>query len=101
MGSLESVMAMIPGMGQLKGLQVDDKQLGRVEAIIQSMTAQERQHPEILTGSRRTRIARGSGTTVQDVNKLLKGFDQAKKMMKNMGKMQKSLMRMGGFKWHS
>jgi len=101
MGSFESVMAMIPGMGQLKGLQVDDKQLGRVEAIIQSMTEQERRHPEILTGSRRNRIARGSGTSVQDVNKLLKGFEQAKKMMKNMGKTQKALMRMGGLKWHS
>jgi len=101
MGSFESVMAMIPGMGQLKGLQVDDKQLGRVEAIIQSMTEQERRHPEILTRSRRNRIARGSGTSVQDVNKLLKGFEQAKKMMKNMGKTQKALMRMGGLKWHS
>ena len=102
MGSLESVMAMIPGMGQhLKGMRLDDKQLGRVEAIIQSMTEQERRHPEVLNGSRRTRIARGSGATVQDVNKLLKGFEQAKKMMKNMGKMQKGLMRMGGLKWHS
>ncbi len=102
MGSLESVMAMIPGMGQhLKGMRLDDAQLGRVEAIIQSMTEQERRHPEVLNGSRRTRIARGSGTTVQDVNKLLKGFEQAKKMMKNMGKMQKGLMRMGGIKWHS
>ncbi len=100
MGSLESVLAMIPGMGQqLKHLQVDDRQLGKVEAIIQSMTVQERRQPEVLTGSRRTRIARGSGTTVQDVNKLLKGFEHAKKMMKNMGKIQKGLMRMGGVRW--
>ncbi len=100
MGSLESVLAMIPGMGQqLKHLQVDDRQLGKVEAIIQSMTDQERRQPELLNGSRRTRIAHGSGTTVQDVNKLLKGFEHAKKMMKNMGKMQKGLMRMGGVRW--
>jgi signal recognition particle subunit SRP54 len=101
MGSLESVLTMIPGMSQIKGLQVDDKQLGRIEAIIQSMTEQERRHPEVLTGSRRSRIAQGSGTSVVDVNKLLKGFEQAKKMMKNMSKWQKGLMRMGGFKWHS
>ncbi len=102
MGSLETVLGMIPGMGQqLKGMQVDDAQLGKVEAIIQSMTEQERRHPEILNGSRRSRIAQGSGTTVPNVNKLLKGFEQAKKMMKNMGKMQKGLMRMGGMKWHS
>ena len=100
MGSIESVLAMIPGMGeQLKHLQVDERQLGKVEAIIQSMSEQERRQPEILNGSRRTRIARGSGTTVQDVNKLLKGFEQAKKMMKNMGKIQKGLMRMGGVRW--
>jgi signal recognition particle subunit SRP54 len=102
MGSIESVLAMIPGMGQaMKHMQIDDRQLGKVEAIIQSMTEQERRHPEILNGSRRTRIAQGSGTTVVDVNKLLKGFEQAKKMMKNMGKIQKGLMRMGGLKWHS
>jgi len=100
MGSIESVLAMIPGMGQvIKHMQIDDKQLGRVEAIIQSMTEHERRHPEVLNGSRRTRIAQGSGTAVADVNKLLKGFEQARKMMKNMGKIQKGLMRMGGLKW--
>lgn len=101
MGSLESIIKMIPGMNQLKGLTVDEKQLVRIEAIIRSMTPQERRHPEILNASRRSRIAKGSGTAVQDVNKLLKGFDQAKKMMKNMSKMQKGLMRLGGFKWQS
>jgi signal recognition particle subunit SRP54 len=100
MGSIENVLAMIPGMGQaIKHMQVDDKQLGHIEAIIQSMTEHERRHPEVLNGSRRTRIARGSGTTVADVNKLLKGFEQARKMMKNMGKIQKGLMRIGGLKW--
>ncbi len=101
MGSLENIVKMIPGMNQLKGLTVDEKQLVRIEAIIRSMTPQERRHPGILNASRRSRIAKGSGTAVQDVNKLLKGFDQAKKMMKNMSKMQKGLMRLGGFKWQS
>ena len=74
---------MIPGLSaQVKNAQVDDKALGKVEAIINSMTYSERGNPKILNGSRRKRIARGSGTSIQDVNKLLKQFDDMKKMMK-------------------
>jgi len=97
MGSLDSLLKMMPGMGQLKGLQVDESELGKIEAIIRSMTPEERRRPEILNASRRNRIAKGSGTPVQAVNKLLKGFEQAKKMMKNMSKMQKGMLKLGGF----
>ena len=90
MGSLSSVMEMIPGMGQLtKKMSVgdlDDGRMERIEAIIRSMTTQERQRPEILNGSRRRRISRGSGTTPADVNQLLNQFKQTKKMMKQMAK---------------
>jgi len=86
MGSLDQVLQMVPGMGNVKDLQVDEKQLGHVEAIVDSMTPHERAHPHIIKGSRRRRIAAGSGTTVQDVNRLLKQFDQMKKMMKVMGR---------------
>ena len=91
MGNLEQLIAMVPGanMGALKNAQLDESQMARTEAIILSMTKQERLRPEIINGSRRKRIANGSGTTVEDVNKLLKQFDQMKKMMKqfsNMGK---------------
>jgi len=97
MGSLESIMSMLPGMGNIKNMAVDEKQLFKIEAIINSMTLEERRKPEILNGSRRLRIAKGSGTTVPDVNRMLKGFDTAKKMMKNMGKFQKGMMkRLGG-----
>ena len=83
MGSLSSLLEMIPGLNaQVKNAQVDDKALGKVEAIINSMTYSERGNPKILNGSRRKRIARGSGTSIQDVNKLLKQFDDMKKMMK-------------------
>jgi signal recognition particle subunit SRP54 len=83
MGSLSSLMGMIPGLNsQIKNAQVDDKALVRVEAIINSMTNSERGNPKILNGRRRKRIARGSGTSIQDVNKLLKQFDEMKKMMK-------------------
>ena len=99
MGSFDSILKMIPGMSQLKGLHVDERELAHVEAIIRSMTPEERRRPEILNASRRSRIAHGSGTSVQAVNKLLKGFDQAKKMMKNMSKLQKGMLRLGGFKW--
>jgi signal recognition particle subunit SRP54 len=95
MGSLESILRMIPGVGsQLKNVQVDDRQLIRVEAIINSMTKAERRNPKILNGSRRKRIALGSGTRVQDVNQLLRQFDQMKKMMKQMNK--KSFRGFGG-----
>ena len=74
---------MIPGMGaQLKDIQIDDKQVARVEAIILSMTPKEREKPEIVNASRKKRIAAGSGMQVQDVNRLLKQFEEMKKMMK-------------------
>lgn len=93
MGNLSDMMNMIPGMsGKLKGanLNLDEKQLDRTKAIIQSMTRKERMHPEILNASRRRRIASGSGTTVQEVNKLINQFNQTKEMMKklNSGKMK-------------
>ncbi|MGH3041941.1 MAG: signal recognition particle protein, partial [Gaiellaceae bacterium] len=87
MGSLKSIVGMIPGLGkQLQGVDVDDRELGRVEAIVLSMTADERRRPEIINGSRRARIAQGSGTTVQQVNQLLTARKQMAKMVKQMGK---------------
>ncbi len=89
MGSLEQILGMIPGMGkmkQLKGLKVDDRELVRTEAIINSMTPKERQYYTIINGSRRKRIARGSGTSVQNVNRLLKNYTQALKMIKKLNK---------------
>ncbi len=89
MGPLGQVLGMIPGFrsaAKLKDLQVDDRQLDRVEAIIQSMTPGERRRPEIINGSRRQRIARGSGTSVQEVNQLLSQFSQMRKLMKRFGK---------------
>ncbi len=83
MGSLESIIGMIPGMGsKLKGVKLDDKQFTRTEAIICSMTKKERENPEIINGSRRKRIANGCGLGVQDVNLFLKQFEQMQKMMK-------------------
>jgi signal recognition particle subunit SRP54 len=85
MGSLSSVLGMLPGMGkQLKNANIDEDQLDRVEAIILSMTPQERANPKLLNGSRRARIAAGSGVTVTEVNALLKQYEQMKKMMKTM-----------------
>jgi signal recognition particle subunit SRP54 len=91
MGGIEDILKMIPGMSRAlpAGAAVDPKQMTRVEAIICSMTPEERAKPQSIDGSRRKRIARGSGTTVQDVNQLLKQFEQMKKMMKTMGRMQK------------
>jgi signal recognition particle subunit SRP54 len=85
MGSLSSILGMlpgVPGMKDLKNVQVDDRQLDRIEAMIFSMTGQERRHPDIIDGSRRRRIAAGSGTTVQDVNNLLKQYREMQKMLK-------------------
>jgi len=96
MGPLENLLGMLPGMGNMKGLDLGEAQLKRVEAIVQSMTRAERRQPEILNANRRTRIAKGSGTTVAEVNDLLKQFNQMKKMMKQMGKMQKAFARKGG-----
>jgi signal recognition particle subunit SRP54 len=91
MGPLTSLLGMIPGLAghQLSKLQVDEKELDRVEAIVLSMTPYERRHPELIKGSRRLRIAKGSGTTVQQVNQLVKQFDQMRKLMRGMqqGKM--------------
>jgi len=85
MGPLEDLLKMIPGMGrQLKGLEVDDQALGRTQAMIRSMTPGERRNPSLIDGSRRKRIAKGSGTTVQEVNRLLKQFRDMQKMMKLM-----------------
>ena len=90
MGPLEQILGMIPGMGGLKEMtaargQVDDKQLGRVEAIVNAMTPKERRNHQLINGSRRKRIAKGSGTTVEEVNRLLKQFVQMKKMLKQLG----------------
>ncbi|MGE3276067.1 MAG: signal recognition particle protein [Vicinamibacterales bacterium] len=90
MGPIEQLLGMLPGMGNLKDLaqqKPDEKQLGRVEAIINSMTPEERRHAEIIDGNRRKRIARGSGTQVEDVNRLLKQFAEMQRMMKMVGKM--------------
>ncbi len=89
MGSLSDIIGMIPGLNrnkQLKNLKVDDRELIKIEAIINSMTAEERRRHTIINGSRRKRIARGSGTTIQDVNKLLKNYTQVMKMMKKINK---------------
>ncbi len=92
MGSLDQIAAMMPGMkpGALRDAKVDEKMLAHQEAIIKSMTKKEREHPEILNASRKIRIAKGSGTTVEEVNKLLKQYDQIKKMMKQFSDMGKS-----------
>jgi signal recognition particle subunit SRP54 len=91
MGPLQGLLGMMPGMGkQLKDVDVDDKQLGRVEAIIRSMTPEERQKPKVLNGRRRKRIAAGSGTTVTEVNRLVKQFEQIQKVMRSAAKMSGS-----------
>ncbi len=104
MGSMESILKMIPGVGkqmkQLNDMQLPDKELKKIEAIISSMTPKERRDHRIINGSRRMRIAKGSGTTVHDINVLLKRFTEAQKMMKKMQKLgpkgMKNLMRGGG-----
>lgn len=98
LGSMESIMSMMPGMSGVKIGENEEKQFARTEAIIQSMTSQERTRPELINGSRRLRIANGSGTKVSDVNQLLKQFTQMRKMMKAMrgGKGKKMLRAMQG-----
>jgi len=87
MGPLKSIVGLVPGLGkQLQGADVDDRELGRVEAIVLSMTVEERRRPELINGSRRARIAQGSGTTVQQVNQLLNARKQMAKMVKQIGK---------------
>ncbi len=102
MGSIQNLMGMLPSIGPFSGLQkaadkVDPKQIDRVEAIINSMTTHERMHHEVINGSRRKRISRGSGTTVQEVNNLLRQYAQMKKMFKQMGK-GSFMRRMAGMK---
>ncbi|HEY8303811.1 MAG TPA: signal recognition particle protein, partial [Solirubrobacteraceae bacterium] len=88
MGPLTNVLGMIPGFAgaRLKGMKVDERELDRVQAIILSMTPAERTHPELIKGSRRLRIARGSGTNVRQVNQLVKQFEQMRKVMKQVGR---------------
>ena len=95
MGSFSSILKMLPGMNKLKDIEIDDKEFIRIEAIICSMTKEERRNPKILNGSRRIRIAKGSGTTVEQINKFMKSFELTQKMMKDMtsnkGMMRKML----------
>ena len=100
MGPMDELLSMLPGAGKMKGLknvQIDEKQLVHVEAIIQSMTKEERQDPSIMNASRKRRIAKGSGTNVSQVNRLLKQFNEMKKMMKQMTNMQKGKKGKKGF----
>ena len=87
MGPLTSLLGMIPGVRRAAaaGLKVDERELDRIEAIILSMTPEERRRPELIKGSRRLRIARGSGTSVQHVNRLVKQFEQVRKVMRQSG----------------
>ncbi len=94
LGPLENILGMLPGMSNMKGFSVDEKQLKRVEGIVLSMTMEERRRPDMLNARRRQRIARGSGTSVSEVNTLVQRFDQMRKLMKNTGKMKKMMSRM-------
>ncbi|MEK4970424.1 signal recognition particle protein [Cytobacillus sp. FSL R7-0696] len=101
MGPLDELLKMMPGANKVKGLnnlKIDDKQIAHVEAIIQSMTQEEKNQPEIINAGRRKRIARGSGRTVPEVNRLLKQFEEMKKMMKQMSGMQQKGKKKGGLK---
>src|SRR5438874_3151262 len=98
MGPVENVLGMLPGMRNVQGLSIDEKQLKRTEAIVLSMTSEERTRPEILNARRRQRSARGSGSTVTEVNDLIRRFDQMKKMMKNAGKMKRMMAQMARMK---
>ena len=97
LGPIDQLMGMIPGMNSkaLKGLDVNEKDINRIKAIIQSMTKKERDNPDIIDSSRRKRIAKGSGSTVQDVNKILKQFKETKKMMKKFTDMEKTMKKKG------
>ena len=102
MGSMEDILAQLPGGAGMKGLKVDEKQLAHTEAIILSMTPREREKPEIIQASRKKRIAAGAGVKVEDVNRLLKSFEQMRKLIKQfsgpgMGRKMKRMGRMGGF----
>ncbi len=102
MGSMEDILAQMPGGANLKGVKVDEKQMARTEAIILSMTPKERENPGIIAASRKKRIANGAGVKVEDVNRMLKGFEQMQKMIKQfsgpgMGKKMKRMKGLGGF----
>lgn len=99
MGSIKGLLGMLPGMSAVKDLPIDDKEFFKVEAIIQSMTPDERAEKSELNVPRRKRIAKGSGTSIDDVNKLAKSFKQAKQFFKNMPNMKQLEKMMGGFKW--
>ncbi|MCK5429915.1 MAG: signal recognition particle protein [Anaerolineales bacterium] len=98
MGSMGQLVGMIPGMSKLKNAQIDEKQMGKIEAIILSMTPFERHNPDIIGGSRRKRIATGSGTTIQDVNQLLNQFRQMQKMIKQLSRGRGILPKLGNIK---
>ena len=98
MGPLENILGMLPGMSNVQGLSIDETQLKRTEAIVLSMTNEERARPDILNARRRQRIARGSGCTVTEVNDLLRRFDQMRKMMKSAGKMKKMMAQLARMK---
>jgi signal recognition particle subunit SRP54 len=99
MGNLKDLASMIPGVGKaIKDIDIDDNAFKGIEAIIRSMTEQERQHPEIINGSRRKRIAKGSGTDIQEVNRLIKQFDDARKMMKAVSGIKNPMAMMRGMK---
>ncbi|WP_313756588.1 signal recognition particle protein [Tissierella sp.] len=99
LGPIDELLGMIPGMNSkaLKGLDVSEKDINKIKAIIQSMTKKEKDNPDIIDSSRRKRIAQGSGTTVQDVNKILKQFKETKKMMKRFTDMEKTMKKKGKF----
>lgn len=98
LGPLEDLLAMVPGMNAkaLKGVNIGEKDINRIQAMIQSMTNDERDHPEIINNSRKKRIAKGAGVTTTELNKLLKQFKDTKKLMKQMGGMQKQMKKKGG-----
>jgi signal recognition particle subunit SRP54 len=97
MGSLKDLASMIPGAGKaLKNLDMDDDAFKGIEAIIRAMTPEERSNPVILNGSRRKRIASGSGTSIQEVNRLVKQFDETRRLMKKMSGSGKNMQRMMG-----
>ena len=99
MGNIKDLMGMIPGMGKaLKNMDIDDDAFKGVEAIIYSMTPSERENPAIIDGSRRRRIAAGSGSTIQDVNRLLKQFEDSKKMMRKMSGGSNMMRKMSGMR---
>jgi signal recognition particle subunit SRP54 len=99
MGSMDEILAQMPGGANMKGLKVDERQMARTEAIILSMTPKERENPSIIGASRKKRIAAGSGVRVEDVNKLLKSFEQMQKLIKQFSGpgAGKKMKRMGGF----